>query len=234
MGFLSAEKIFSGYGEKDILLGLSIRVESSEIVTIIGPNGAGKSTLLKTIAGLLKPHQGEVLFQGKAIHGVGPAEITRKGLCYVPQEENIFPNLSVAENLEMGAYVLQRGLALRQRDVFSRFPILEKRKKVRAGALSGGERQMLAMGMALMVEPKLLLLDEPSAGLAPNLVDLIFEKILEINHQGVAIMMVEQNALESLQLSHRGYVMVMGRNRMEASGKELIANPEVRESFLGG
>jgi ABC-type branched-subunit amino acid transport system ATPase component len=234
MGFLSAEKIFSGYGEKDILLGLSIRVESSEIVTIIGPNGAGKSTLLKTIAGLLKPHQGEVLFQGKAIHGVGPAEITRKGLCYVPQEENIFPNLSVAENLEMGAYVLQRGWALRQRDVFSRFPILEKRKKVRAGALSGGERQMLAMGMALMVEPKLLLLDEPSAGLAPNLVDLIFEKILEINHQGVAILMVEQNALESLQLSHRGYVMVMGRNRMEASGKELIANPEVRESFLGG
>jgi ABC-type branched-subunit amino acid transport system ATPase component len=234
MGFLSAEKIFSGYGEKDILLGVSIRVESSEIVTIIGPNGAGKSTLLKTIAGLLKPHQGEVLFQGKAIHGVGPAEITRKGLCYVPQEENIFPNLSVAENLEMGAYVLQRGWALRQRDVFSRFPILEKRKKVRAGALSGGERQMLAMGMALMVEPKLLLLDEPSAGLAPNLVDLIFEKILEINHQGVAILMVEQNALESLQLSHRGYVMVMGRNRMEASGKELIANPEVRESFLGG
>jgi len=234
MGFLSAEKIFSGYGEKDILLGLYIRVESSEIVTIIGPNGAGKSTLLKTIAGLLKPHQGEVLFQGKAIHGVGPAEITRKGLCYVPQEENIFPNLSVAENLEMGAYVLQRGWALRQRDVFSRFPILEKRKKVRAGALSGGERQMLAMGMALMVEPKLLLLDEPSAGLAPNLVDLIFEKILEINHQGVAILMVEQNALESLQLSHRGYVMVMGRNRMEASGKELIANPEVRESFLGG
>jgi ABC-type branched-subunit amino acid transport system ATPase component len=234
MGFLRAENIFSGYGEKDILQGVSVRVEASEIVTIIGPNGAGKSTLLKTLAGLLKPHQGEILFQGKPIHGLGPSEITRKGVCYVPQEENIFPNLSISENLEMGAYVLQKGWQQRLSDVFSRFPILEKRKEVRAGALSGGERQMLAMGMALMVEPKLLLLDEPSAGLAPNLVDLIFRKILEINQQGLAILMVEQNALESLKLSHRGYVMVTGKNRMEGSGRELIANPEIRESFLGG
>jgi ABC-type branched-subunit amino acid transport system ATPase component len=234
MGFLRAENIFSGYGEKDILQGVSVRVEASEIVTIIGPNGAGKSTLLKTLAGLLKPHQGEILFQEQPIHGLGPAEITRKGVCYVPQEENIFPNLSISENLEMGAYVLQKGWQQRLSDVFSRFPILEKRKEVRAGALSGGERQMLAMGMALMVEPKLLLLDEPSAGLAPNLVDLIFQKILEINQQGLAILMVEQNALESLKLSHRGYVMVTGKNRMEGSGRELIANPEIRESFLGG
>ncbi len=234
MGLLIADKIFSGYGEKDILRGVSIRVEPSEIVTIIGPNGAGKSTFLKTLAGLLKPHQGEIVFRDKAIHGLRPVEITRQGLCYVPQEENIFPNLSVAENLEMGAYVLQRGWQQRQKDVFGRFPILEERKGTRAGALSGGERQMLAMGMALMVEPRLLLLDEPSAGLAPNLVDLIFEKILEINRQAVAILMVEQNALESLQISHRGYVIVMGRNRMEGSGKDLIANPEIRESFLGG
>jgi ABC-type branched-subunit amino acid transport system ATPase component len=234
MGFLRAEDIFSGYGEKDILQGFSVRVEASEIVTIIGPNGAGKSTLLKTLAGLLKPHRGEILFREKPIHGLGPAEITRKGVCYVPQEENIFPNLSISENLEMGAYVLQKGWQQRLSDVFSRFPILEKRKEVRAGALSGGERQMLAMGMALMVEPKLLLLDEPSAGLAPNLVDLIFRKILEINQQGLAILMVEQNALESLKLSHRGYVMVTGKNRMEGSGRELIANPEIRESFLGG
>ncbi len=233
MGFLSAEKIFSGYGEKDILQGVSLRVESSEIVTIIGPNGAGKSTFLKTLAGLLKPHQGEILFEDKAIQGLRPVEITRRGLCYVPQEENIFPNLSVAENLEMGAYVLQSGWQQRQKDVFGRFPILGERKGVRAGALSGGERQMLAMGMALMVEPKLLLLDEPSAGLAPNLVDLIFEKVQQINQQGVAILMVEQNALESLRLSHRGYVIVTGRNRMEGTGKELIANPEIRESFLG-
>jgi len=234
MGLLAADRIFSGYGEKDILQGVSIRVEPSEIVTVIGPNGAGKSTFLKTLAGLLRPHQGEILFRDKPIHGLRPAEITREGLCYVPQEDNIFPNLSVAENLEMGAYVLQRGWQQRQKDVFGRFPILEERKGIRAGALSGGERQMLAMGMALMVEPRLLLLDEPSAGLAPNLVDLVFEKILEINRQAVAILMVEQNALESLQISHRGYVIVMGRNRMEGSGKELIANPEIRESFLGG
>ena len=234
MEFLKADGIFSGYGEKDILQGVSIRIESSEIVTIIGPNGAGKSTFLKTLAGLLKPHKGEILFLGKPIHGLRPPDVTRRGVCYVPQEQNIFPSLSVGENLEMGSYVLQKGWQKRQADVVARFPILEKRKGVRAGALSGGERQMLAMGMALMVEPKLLLLDEPSAGLAPLLVEMIFEKVREINHQGIAILMVEQNALESLQLSHRGYVMVMGRNRMEGTGKELIANPEIRESFLGG
>jgi len=234
MGFLSAENIFSGYGEKDVLQGVSVRVESSEIVTIIGPNGAGKSTLLKTLAGLLRPHKGEIYFQGKPIHGLRPAEITRRGLCYVPQEEKIFPSLSISENLEMGAYVLQKGWQRRREDVFSRFPILEKRKGMRAGALSGGERQMLAMGMALMVEPKLLLLDEPSAGLAPNLVEMVFQKVTEINQQGLAIVMVEQNAFESLKLSHRAYVIVMGRNRMDGSGEELITNPEIRESFLGG
>ena len=234
MGFLSAQGIFSGYGEKDILQGVSIRVDASEVITLIGPNGAGKSTFLKTVAGLLKPRQGEIHFQEKPIHGLRPSEITRRGLCYVPQEQNIFPSLSVEENLEMGAYVLQKGWPERRQNVFGRFPILEKRKGVRAGALSGGERQMLAMGMALMVEPKLLMLDEPSAGLAPNLVDLIFQKVIEINGQGIAILMVEQNALESLQLSHRGYVMVMGKNRIEGSGKELITNPEIRETFLGG
>jgi branched-chain amino acid transport system ATP-binding protein len=234
MGFLSAENIFSGYGEKDVLQGVSVRVEPSEIVTIIGPNGAGKSTLLKNLAGLLRPRKGEIYFQEKAIHGLRPAEITRMGICYVPQEENIFPNLSVSENLEMGAYVLQKGWQRRREEVFSRFPILAERKGMRAGALSGGERQMLAMGMALMVEPKLLLLDEPSAGLAPNLVEMVFQKVAEINKQGLAIVMVEQNALESLKLSHRAYIIVMGRNRMEGSGKELITNPEIRESFLGG
>jgi ABC-type branched-subunit amino acid transport system ATPase component len=234
MGFLSAHAIFSGYGEKDILQGVSIRVDSSEIVTMIGPNGAGKSTFLKTVAGLIKPRRGAIHFLREPIHGLRPSEITRRGLCYVPQEENIFPSLSVEENLEMGAYVLQKGWPQRRQDVFGRFPILEKRKGMRAGALSGGERQMLAMGMALMVEPKLLMLDEPSAGLAPNLVDMIFQKVLEINGQGIAILMVEQNARESLQLSHRGYVMVMGKNRMEGSGKELITNPEIRETFLGG
>jgi ABC-type branched-subunit amino acid transport system ATPase component len=234
MGLLKTENIFSGYGEKDILLGISLSVNPSEIVTIIGPNGAGKSTLLKTIAGLLTPHQGEIYFQGEKIHGLRPAEITRKGLCYVPQEQNIFPSLSVAENLEMGAYVFQKGWQQKYEEVFGRFPILRDRMKMRAGGLSGGERQMLAMGMALVVEPKLLLLDEPSAGLAPNLVEMVFQKIIEINREGPAIVMVEQNALESLTLSHRGYVIVMGRNRMEGSGMELVNHPEIRESFLGG
>lgn len=234
MGFLKAEDIFSGYGEEDILHGVSVRVEPSEIVTIIGPNGAGKSTLLKTLAGVLKPRRGHVLFQGESIRGLRPAEITRKGICYVPQEDNIFPSLSVAENLEMGAYVLQKGWQGRQKEVFARFPILEDRKQLRAGGLSGGERKMLAIGMALMVEPILLMLDEPSAGLAPNLVDMLFQKISEINGQGLAIMMVEQNAIESLKLSHRAYVIVMGKNRMEGRGTELLENPEIRESFLGG
>lgn len=234
MELLRVEHIFSGYGKKDILTGISVAVGPSEIVTIIGPNGAGKSTLLKTIAGLLKPRQGEIYFQGKAIHGLRPAEITRRGLCYVPQEQNIFPSLSVGENLEMGAYLLQKGWREKKEQVFARFPVLKDRARLKAGGLSGGERQMLAMGMALMVEPALLLLDEPSAGLAPNLVEMVFQKIIEINREGPAVVMVEQNALESLELSHRGYVIVMGRNRMQGSGTELIHNPEIRESFLGG
>jgi len=234
MELLRVENIFSGYGKKDILMGVSAVVGPSEIVTIIGPNGAGKSTLLKTIAGLLKPRQGEIYFQEEAIHGLRPAEITRKGLCYVPQEQNVFPNLSVGENLEMGAYLFQKGWRQKKEQVFARFPVLKDRVKLKSGGLSGGERQMLAMGMALMVEPDLLLLDEPSAGLAPNLVEMVFEKIVEINQEGPAVVMVEQNALESLELSHRGYVIVMGRNRMEGSGTELIHNPEIRESFLGG
>jgi len=234
MELLRVKNIFSGYGKKDILMGVSAVVGPSEIVTIIGPNGAGKSTLLKTIAGLLKPRQGEIYFKEKAIHGLRPAEITRKGLCYVPQEQNVFPNLSVGENLEMGAYLFQKGWRQKKEQVFARFPVLKDRVKLKAGGLSGGERQMLAMGMALMVEPDLLLLDEPSAGLAPNLVEMVFEKIIEINQEGPAVVMVEQNALESLELSHRGYVIVMGRNRMEGSGTELIHNPEIRESFLGG
>jgi neutral amino acid transport system ATP-binding protein len=234
MELLKVENIYSGYGEKDILMGLSAVVSPSEIVTIIGPNGAGKSTLLKTIAGLLKPRQGKIYFQQKTIHGLRPAEITRRGLCYVPQEHNIFPALSVGENLEMGAYTFVKDWRQKKEQVFARFPILKDRVKMKAGSLSGGERQMLAMGMALMVKPDLLLLDEPSAGLAPNLVGMVFRKIIEINSEGPAVMMVEQNALESLELSHRGYVIVMGRNRMEGSGVELIQNPEIRESFLGG
>jgi branched-chain amino acid transport system ATP-binding protein len=208
-------------------------MEKEEMVSIIGPNGAGKSTLLKTIVGLLRLKQGAIHFKGITISGRRPAEISRLGICYVPQEENVFPTLTVVENLEMGAYIVREGIRERVEQVYGIFPILRERRMVKAGTLSGGERQMLAMGMALMVSPELLILDEPSAGLGPNLVEEIFGKIQEINRTGVGILMVEQNAWKSLQIAHRAYILVMGRNRMEGTAKEFLENPEIRESFLG-
>ena len=233
MSFLEIQEVFSGYGAGDILQGVSLRMERSEMTNIIGPNGAGKSTLLKSIVGILRPRKGVIRFRGKVISGLRPAEIIRHGICYVPQEENIFPSLSVAENLEMGAYVLTEGIGRRAEEIQDFFPILRERKSIAAGGLSGGERQMLAIGMAMMVRPELLVLDEPSAGLGPNLVEEIFLKIQEINRQGIGILMVEQNAWESLQIAHRAYLLVMGKNRMEGTGKEFLENPEIRESFLG-
>jgi len=234
MDFLRAEAISSGYGDEDILHGVTIHVDRGEIVSIIGPNGAGKSTLLKTLCCLLRARQGNIYFEGTPVKGMSPREVTRKGMCYVPQEQNIFPNLSVTENLEMGAYVAPKGWRTRQEQIFERFPVLRARRKMRAGNLSGGERQMLALGMALIVEPSLMLLDEPSAGLSPLLMDSLFEKIAEINRQGLAMVIVEQNAIEALRLSHRAYVLVMGRNRLEGTGQALLEDPEVRRSFLGG
>lgn len=233
MNVLEVENAVSGYEEGDILHGVSLSVEGGEMVAVIGPNGAGKSTLLKTIVGLLRLRKGTIRFKGISIGNRKPAEITKLGICYVPQEENIFPTLTVQENLEMGAYVVSEGLPERIEKVCHLFPILAKRHHVRAGILSGGERQMLAMGMALMVSPELLILDEPSAGLGPNLVEEIFDKVVEINQTGVAILMVEQNAWKSLQIAHRAYILVMGRNRMEGTGKAFLENPEIRELFLG-
>jgi branched-chain amino acid transport system ATP-binding protein len=233
LSFLAVEAIFSGYGGGDILQEVSLQTREGELVSIIGPNGAGKSTLLKTIVGLLKPRSGQILFKGERISGLRPAAITRLGICYVPQEENIFPSLTVFENLEMGAYILREGIVQRRDEVVDLFPILKERAFLGAGALSGGERQMLAMAMALMVRPELLILDEPSAGLSPVLVDEIFRKIQEINGRGIAVLMVEQNAWESLQIAHRAYLMVMGRNRMEGTGREFLEDPGIRESFLG-
>lgn len=234
MELLSAEAVWSGYGGEDILRGVSVRIAAGEMVSIIGPNGAGKSTLLKTVYGLLKPRQGRITFKGDSIGGLSPPVITRRGICYVPQEENIFASLTVTENLEIGTYLFAEGWEQRKKDIFTRFPILQERRKMRAGNLSGGERQMLAMAMALIVEPKLLLLDEPTAGLSPKLVEMLFQKIVQINEQGLAIIMVEQNAVEALKLSDRAYVLVMGRNRMEGTGRELLDDPEIRKSFLGG
>jgi branched-chain amino acid transport system ATP-binding protein len=233
MKSLEVEGVVSGYGEGDILHGVSLWMEKEEMVSIIGPNGAGKSTLLKTIVGLLRPRQGSILFKGITISSRKPAEISRLGICYVPQEENVFPTLTVVENLEMGAYIIEDGIRERVDQIYDIFPILRERRLVKAGTLSGGERQMLAMGMALMVSPELLILDEPSAGLGPNLVEEIFGKVQEINKAGVGILMVEQNAWKSLQIAHRAYILVMGRNRMEGTAREFLENPEIRESFLG-
>ena len=234
MSLLTVSNIVAGYGETEILHGVSIAIEEGHIVTIIGPNGSGKSTLLKAIFGLVKPKEGQVLFQGKDITGHAPETVVRRGLCYVPQSSNIFPSLSINENLEMGAFIRTDDFRHRLDEVYSLFPDLAGRRKDRAGTLSGGQRQMLALARALMLDPALLLLDEPSAGLAPNLVGSVFEKILGINRAGVAILLVEQNAREALQLSSWGYVLASGQNQLEDRGENLLSNPDVTRLYLGG
>jgi len=231
---LEAREVVSGYGEVEILHGVSVRVEEGEIVTIIGPNGAGKSTLLKTVFGLLPCKRGKVLFGGEDVTGQSPQVMVRKGMCYVPQSDNVFPSLTVQENLEMGAFIRRDDYRPKIEEVLALFPDVLERRHTRAGKLSGGQRQMLALARALMLDPRILLLDEPSASLAPNMVDLVFTKILDINRSGVAIVMVEQNARESLKLSHRGYVLAMGQNRLEGSGESLLNNEEMGKAYLGG
>ncbi|MEE9192723.1 MAG: ABC transporter ATP-binding protein [Candidatus Aerophobetes bacterium] len=234
MAILEAKKIRAGYGETEILHGVFVKVDEGEIVSIIGPNGAGKSTLLKTILGLLKPLEGKIILDAEDITGLDPHIIVRKGICYVPQTENVFPSLTVEENLEMGAFIRTDDYKSRMEEVYGIFPHLKERRGDRAGKLSGGQRQMVAIGRALMLEPKVLLLDEPSASLAPKLVQLIFEKIHEINRSGVAILMVEQNTREALKLAHRAYVLTMGRNRFHDTGEALLNNKEVGKLYLGG
>ena len=234
MTVLEAREVVSGYGEVEILHGVSIRVEEEEIVTIIGPNGAGKSTLLKTVFGLLPCKRGKVFFGGEDVTGQSPQVMVRKGMCYVPQSDNVFPSLTVQENLEMGAFIRRDDYRPKIEEVLALFPDVLERRHTRAGKLSGGQRQMLALARALMLDPRILLLDEPSASLAPNMVDLVFTKILDINRSGVAIIMVEQNARESLKLSHRGYVLAMGQNRLEGSGESLLNNEEMGKAYLGG
>jgi ABC-type branched-subunit amino acid transport system ATPase component len=231
---LSTEGLVAGYvPEADILNGVSIGVSEGEIVTIVGPNGAGKSTLIKTIFGLLRPRSGTVEFRGEEISGRRPHDITRLGLSYVPQLDNVFPSLTVEENLEMGS--LDRSRTAEQKDrVYELFPRLGERRGQAAGTMSGGERQMVAMGKALMPDPQLLLLDEPSAGLAPAFVDAIFAKTQEVNQAGVTIVMVEQNARRALAMSDRGYVLDLGQDRFEGPGQELLDDPKVAELYLGG
>jgi ABC-type branched-subunit amino acid transport system ATPase component len=231
---LEISDLSAGYGEHEILRGLSLHVGEGELVAVIGPNGAGKSTLLKTLAGLVRPRAGRIVLDGADVTGVATRRIVASGLCYVPQEANVFSSLSVWENLTIGAWTAPRALNERARAVVELFPALAARRRARAGTLSGGERQMLAMAMALMVEPRLLLLDEPSAGLAPALQRLVFDRIREINARGLGILLVEQNARESLALCQRAYVLAMGRVRAEGSGQALADDPEIRRLYLGG
>ena len=233
MSLLQVDEIIAGYGETEILHSVSIAVGQGEIVTIIGPNGSGKSTLLKAILGLVQPKSGQVTFRDEDITGTAPERIVRKGICYVPQSNNVFPSLTVHENLEMGAFVRTDDFQQRLDEVYNLFPDLTGRRSERAGRLSGGQRQMLALARALMLDPILLLLDEPSAGLAPNLVNLVLEKIIGINSTGVAILLVEQNARKALKLSSRGYILASGQNQLEDRGERLLENPEVARLYLG-
>ena len=230
---LEAKDIVAGYGEVDILHGVSITVHAGEMVAIIGPNGAGKSTLLRTIFGLLAARSGRVSLKGQDITNRPPDELVLRGLSYVPQVDNVFPSLTILENLEMGAFVRKDGLVERLDRVFSLFPDLTNRRGEKAGKLSGGQRQMLALGRALMLDPDVLLLDEPSASLSPKMVELIFDRINLINAEGTGILLVEQNAQEALSASQRGYVLAMGENRLEGEAKSLLDNEEVGKLYLG-
>ena len=234
MALLEASDVVAGYGETEILHGVSITVNEGEMVTIIGPNGCGKSTLMKSIVGLVRVRDGSVTFRGKDISSAPPEEVVRTGLCYVPQTNNVFASLSILENLEMGAFIRRDDYRGRIEEMFQIFPDLALQPGRKAGGLSGGQRQMLAIARALMLDPVLLLLDEPSAGLSPVMMGLVFERIRDINRNGVAVLLVEQNARESLRMSQRGYVLVAGENRLEDTGPDLLDNPDVATLYLGG
>jgi len=232
---LSVENVVVGYGAHDeVLKGVAITVAEKEMVVLIGPNGAGKSTLLKSIAGFLKPREGAIVFEGKPIGGLRPREITRQGVAFVPQEANVFPSLSVEANLEMGGYVERGATKQRIEAVYARFPALAERRKQDARTLSGGQRQMLAVAMALMAAPRLMLLDEPSAGLSPAASQELFALIKGLHEEGMTVVMVEQNALDALQIADRGYLLVDGSNAREGRASALAADAEVRHAFLGG
>lgn len=231
---LSVEAVYAGYVQDlDILQGINFEIAAGELVAVIGPNGAGKSTLAKTIFGLLTPHQGSIRFNGQNIVGLKSNQIVERGMCYVPQIANVFPSLSIEENLEMGAFIRNIPLKPLKQQIYDTFPLLAQRRRQRAGTLSGGERQQLAMGRALMLQPSLLLLDEPSAALSPLLVNSVFEQIRRINQTGTAIVLVEQNARKALEMADRGYVLESGRDRFEGRGSELLNDPKVSELYLG-
>ena len=232
---MHAEGVVCGYGAADeILKGAALQVGPRELVAIVGPNGAGKSTLLKAVAGLLMLKSGSITLDGVAVHTLPSRERSRRGIAFVPQENNVFPSMTVRENLEMGGFVDRTRLADRIADVLERFPMLADKRRQQARTLSGGQRQVLAMAMALLVQPRLLLLDEPSAGLSPKAADALFDSIAQIHADGTAIVMVEQNAYEALGIADTGVVLVDGRTARVGPAKALAADPEVRRLFLGG
>jgi len=235
---LEVDNVFSGYGENEILHGVSIEIYENEIVTIIGPNGCGKSTLMKTIFGLLRATSGNINFliddKLTSINNFDTENLIKQGLSYVPQSDNVFPSLSIEENLEMGSFIKEEGMAESIKSMYDLFPVLKEKRNDPANQLSGGQRQMLAFARAMMLKPKLIILDEPSAGLAPNLVSSVFETILTIHKAGVAVLMVEQNAKAALERSNRGYVLATGENRADGTGKSLLNNKEIASLYLGG
>ena len=232
---LQLENVHGGYGEVKVLNGVDILVGEGEIVSVVGPNGSGKSTMMKAIFGLVKPEEGKIVYKGENITGLEPFEIVRRGICYVPQESNVFTSLTVDENLEMGAYILNQPqeVSKGKERVYGIFPLLKEKAKSQVATLSGGMRQMVAFGRALMLDPELILMDEPSAGLAPKLVTEILMKLHEINERGKALLIIEQNVRRALELCHRGYVLDMGKTSMEGPGKELLSNRRIQEIYMG-
>jgi len=234
MSFLIAEHMTGGYGGSDILHDCTIAVEQGQIAVIVGPNGAGKSTAMKAIFGMLNLRHGQVRFKGEDITALSPQQRVLKGMGFVPQTHNVFTSMSVEENLEMGAFIRRDDIRHSLEQVYALFPVLKEKRRQPAGQLSGGQRQQVAVGRALMTQPQLLMLDEPTAGVSPIVMDELFDRIIEIARSGIAILMVEQNARQALHIADKGYVLVQGSNRFTDSGAALLANPEVRRTFLGG
>ena len=232
--FLSAENMLGGYGETTILNNCSISVKKGEIAVIVGPNGAGKSTAMKAIFGMLDLRAGNIIFDGKDISGLKPQERVKSGMGFVPQTHNVFTSMTVMENLEIGGFTNQENLSKNISEVFKLFPVLQEKQKQLVGELSGGQRQQVAVGRALMTNPKLLMLDEPTAGVSPLVVKELFEKITSIARTGIAILMVEQNARQALEIADNGFVLVQGENKYTDKGSKLLSNKEVRKAFLGG
>lgn len=232
--FLIGEKMTGGYGAADILHDCTLAVEKGQIAVIVGPNGAGKSTAMKAVFGMLHLRGGHVRLAGEDITHLSPQERVRKGMGFVPQVNNVFPSMTVEENLEMGAFIRGDDFSDTMEQVYSLFPILKEKRRQPAGELSGGQRQQVAVGRALMTQPKVLMLDEPTAGVSPIVMDELFDRIIEVARTGISILMVEQNARQALEIANQGYVLVQGSNRYTDTGKALMADPEVRRTFLGG